>query len=108
MSDWDDITDQVWNALTRLSVAQAQDEAGKQFTLALVGAAGCGKTTLALTLARAQPAEGMPVEAQERISEYRLPLSVDDVADLEAATLLILLLDATKGDYAGPGAVARR
>ena len=106
MSDWDDITDQVWNALTRLSVAQAQDEAGKQFTLALVGAAGCGKTTLALTLARAQPTEGMPVEAQERISEYRLPLSVDDVADLEAATLLILLLDATKGDYAQEVAAA--
>jgi len=106
MADWDEIGDRVWNALTRLEVAQAQDEAEREFTLALVGAAGCGKTTLALTLACAQPAGAMPAAAQEHIGEYRLPLLVDDVADLEAATLLILLLDATKGDYAQEVAAA--
>jgi energy-coupling factor transporter ATP-binding protein EcfA2 len=106
MSDWDEIGDRIWHALARLEVDPAQDEADREFTIALVGDAGCGKTTLALTLARAQPAEGMPLAAQERIGEYRLPLSVDDVADLDAATLLVLLLDATKGDYAQEVAAA--
>lgn len=106
MSDWDEIGDRIWHALARLDVDPAQDEAERDFTLALVGAAGCGKSTLALTLASAQPAEGMPLAAQKRIIEYRLPLAVDDVADLDAATLLVLLLDATKGDYAQEVAAA--
>ncbi len=106
MSDWDEIGERLSQALARLSVDLPQEEAQREFTIALVGDAGCGKTTLALTLARAQPAEGIPLEAQERVIEYRLPLSVEDVADLDAATLLILLLDATKGDYAQEVAAA--
>jgi len=106
MSDWDQIGDQIWQALARLDVNLHQDEAERDFTIALVGAAGCGKTTLALTLAGAQPAQGLPEATQERMIEYRLPLSVDDVADLDAATLLVLLLDATKGDYAQEVAAA--
>ncbi len=106
MSDWDGIGDRVWQALTRLDAASAQQEAEKPFTIAFIGAADCGKTTLALTLARVGPAEGMPLAGQERVIEYRLPISVDDVADLEAATLLVLLLDATKGDYAQEVAAA--
>lgn len=106
MADWDAVGEGLWKALGKLDVEAAQAEAEKEFQLALIGAAGSGKTTLACALA-ARPAETtLPAEWDAHFTEYRLPLSVEDIADLESATLLILLLDATKGDYAQEVAAA--
>ncbi|MBC7261423.1 MAG: hypothetical protein H5T63_05370 [Chloroflexi bacterium] len=99
MADWDAIGEGLWKALSGLDAEAAQAEAEKDLHLALIGAAGSGKTTLAAALAGIPAPQSLPPELEAFISEYRLPLSVEDVADLESATLLILLLDATKGDY---------
>ncbi|MBC7234156.1 MAG: hypothetical protein H5T68_13040 [Chloroflexi bacterium] len=106
MADWDAIGEGLWKALGGLDAEAAQAEAEKEFRLALIGAADSGKTTLAAALAGIPAGEPLPAELEACLSEYRLPLSVADIADLESATLLILLLDATKGDYAQEVAAA--
>lgn len=106
MADWDAISEGLWKALSELDAEVAQAEAEKEFRLALIGAAGSGKTTLAAALAGIPAGDPLPAELEAYCSEHRLPLSVEDIADLESATLLILLLDATKGDYAQEVAAA--
>jgi hypothetical protein len=99
MASWEAIADEFWKALALLSVEVVQLEADKGFALALIGAPGSGKTTLGWALAGTPPGHGMPSGLSGHLTEYRLPLSVEDINALESATLLILLLDATKGDY---------
>jgi GTPase SAR1 family protein len=99
MPDWEAIEQGMWTALAALDVAPAQAESGRAFRLALIGAPSSGKSALACALAARSLQQGIPAESQASIREYRLPLSADDIASLEAATALILLLDATKGNY---------
>jgi energy-coupling factor transporter ATP-binding protein EcfA2 len=99
MRDWEAMGDQLWKALAEVDGETLQAEAEKAFRMVLIGAPGCGKTTLASVLAAALPGESMAPDIEEHLAEYRLPLSVVDVTDLDSATLFILLLDATKGDY---------
>ncbi len=106
MADWEAISNQLWKALAQLDTEVLQAEVERDFRVALIGAPQCGKTALACALAGTPLSEGVPPELDERLLEYQLPLSVQDVSDLEAATLLILLLDATKGDYAQEVAAA--
>jgi energy-coupling factor transporter ATP-binding protein EcfA2 len=106
MPDWDDIGDRFWKALTELDVEPLQAEAEKPFRLALVGALGSGKTTLACALADRAPGESGSCEWAQCLPEYNLPLAVDDVPDLGSAALLVLLLDATKGGYVAEVAAA--
>jgi len=106
MPDWDELGKRLWKALVELDAAPAQAEVGRRFRLALLGAPGSGKTTLAHALAGQLPGEQAPSDVEEYLPEYRLPLSVDDIGDLDSATLLILLLDATKGNYVDEVAAA--
>lgn len=106
MPDWEAIGDQLWRSLSELDADVPQTEAEKDFQIALIGAPACGKTSLARALAAMPPGESMAPDLEEYLPEYRLPLSVEDVTDLDSATLLILLLDATKGDYAQEVAAA--
>jgi uncharacterized protein (DUF697 family) len=106
MPDWEAIGDQLWKALAELDADLPQAEAEKDFQVALIGAPGCGKTSLACALAATPAGESMSPDLEEYLPEYRLPLSVEDVTDLDSATLLILLLDATKGNYAQEVAAA--
>ena len=99
MPDWEAIGDQLWKALEDLDAEASQAEAEKAFQIALIGAPGCGKTTLARALAVPLPGDSMSPDLEGYLLEYRLPLSVEDITDLDTATLLILLLDATTGDY---------
>jgi len=99
MADWETISNQLWKALAQLDTDAVQAEVERDFRVALIGAPQCGKTALACALAGTPLSEGVPPELGECLLEFQLPLSVQDVSDLEAATLLILLLDATKGDY---------
>jgi len=106
MPDWDDIGNRFWKALMELDVGPILAEAEKGFRLALIGAPGSGKTNLACDLAARTPGEPYSSAWAELLPEYRLPLSVEDVTQLNSATLLILLLDATKGDYVAEVAAA--
>jgi len=106
MPDWDDIGDRFWRALTELDVEPLQAEAERPFRLALVGAPGSGKTTLACALADRTPGESGLREWAQCLPEYSLPLAVEDVTDLGSAALLVLLLDATKGSYVAEVAAA--
>jgi uncharacterized protein (DUF697 family) len=99
MSEWDAIGTGLWKSLAEFDTEPVRAEGEKVFRLAFVGAPGSGKTALGCALAGKSLADGLPPELQECLPEYRLPLSVDDIAELEPARLLILLLDATKGDY---------
>jgi len=99
MADWEALAEGLWEALAEFDVDAIQAEAEKDSRLALIGASGSGKTSLACTLAEEPAGECMPVELKRHLAEYRLPLSVEDIGDLESAALLILLLDATKGNY---------
>lgn len=106
MADWEMISNQLWKALAQLDTDALQAEVERDFRVALIGAPQSGKTALACALAGTSLSEGVSPELDECLLEYQLPLSVQDVTDLEAATLLILLLDATKGDYAQEVAAA--
>jgi len=97
MSGWEDITAGFRRELAELSTEQLRMDGEKSFRLALIGAAGSGKTTLARALAGAETPQASGLE--HFLPEYTLPLSAQDVAELNLTTLLILLLDATKGDY---------
>lgn len=99
MADWEAISFGFWKALAVSDVSPAQAEAERDFRLAVIGAPGSGKTTLSCTLAGKLPEDSVLDSLSGHLSEYRLPLSLQDINELEAATLLILLLDATKGDY---------
>ncbi len=99
MPDWDEIGDRLWKALRELDAGPVQMEAEKSFQLALIGAPGSGKTALTCALAGSLLGVEVPSELEEYLPEYRLPLSVEDISDLDSATLLVLLLDATKGSY---------
>jgi uncharacterized protein (DUF697 family) len=106
MADWEAIAVRFWRALAELDVDPVQSEAEKGFRLALIGAPGSGKTTLARALAATAPDEGLSPELEGMLPEYRLPLSAEDIIAVDSATLFILLLDATKGDYAQEVAAA--
>jgi uncharacterized protein (DUF697 family) len=99
MADWESLSHGFWEALAVSDVGPAQAEAERDFRLAIIGAPGSGKTTLNCTLAGKLPEDRGLDLLDGFLCEYRLPLSLQDINELEAATLLILLLDATKGDY---------
>ncbi len=99
MAEWEAISHGLWEALAVSDVGPAQAEAERGFRLAIIGAAGSGKTTLSCTLAGKLPEDRVVDSHYGRVGEYRLPLSAQDINQLEAATLLILLLDATKDDF---------
>jgi uncharacterized protein (DUF697 family) len=99
MAGWVAVADSLWAALGSLDVDPVQTEAERDFCLALIGAPGSGKTALACTLAGEPPGQPLPGDLACYLPEYRLPLAVDDITELESATLLVLLLDATTGDY---------
>nr|MBC7245105.1 hypothetical protein [Chloroflexota bacterium] len=106
-TNWNELGEGLWKTLSQLDdVEAAQAEVEKELRLALIGAAGSGKTALACALADKPGEGGLPAELEPYFAEHRLPLSVEDIADLESATLLILLLDATKGNYAQEVAAA--
>jgi hypothetical protein len=106
MPDWNDISDRFGKTLAALDVEPLHTEAEKPFRLALVGAPGSGKTTLACAFAERVPGERGSSDWAEFLPEFSLPLSTEDVAGLDSATLIILLLDATQGDYAPEVAAA--
>ena len=106
MADWEAIAIRFWRALAELDVDPVQVEAEKGFRFALIGAPGSGKTTLARALAGISSAEGLSPELEEMLPEYQLPLSAEEISAVDSATLFILLLDATKGDYAQEVAAA--
>jgi energy-coupling factor transporter ATP-binding protein EcfA2 len=105
VSDWNVVGAGLWKALAEFDAEPASSEAEKTFRLALIGASGSGKSSLCSALA-GDTSAGVPDVLRDSMVEYRLPLSAADIAGLEAATLLILLLDATKGSYAQEVAAA--
>jgi hypothetical protein len=106
MTDWDQISDRFCNALRALDVERVQAEAERRVQLALIGAPGSGKTTVASALAERPTGETGTFEWTQYLPEYQLPLAAHEVSGLDTAELLILLLDATKGDYAAEVAAA--
>ena len=106
MTDWDQISDRFCSALRTLDVERLQAEAERRIQLALIGAPGSGKTTVASALAERPTGETGTSEWAQYLPEYQLPLAAHDVSGLDTAELLILLLDATKGDYAAEVAAA--
>jgi hypothetical protein len=99
MPSWEGIADSLWKALAQLNPGDVQAEADKLFRLALIGAPASGKSALGCALAGLPAGQPLPPRLERHLSEHRLPLSAEDVNALESATLLVLLLDATKGDY---------
>ncbi len=106
MAEWQQISDCLLKALAQLDVESTRVEAERRVRLALIGTPGSGKTTLACALADRPLGEGGDQEWLQYIPEYQLPLAAEDVAGLDSAVLFILLLDATKGDYATEVAAA--
>ena len=106
MAEWDQISACLFKALAQLDVESMRAEAERRVRLALIGTPGSGKTTLACALADRPLGEGGDQEWLQYLPEYQLPLAAEDVAGLDSAVLLMLLLDATKGDYATEVAAA--
>jgi len=106
MSEWEPIAESLWQALAAVDTQRANAEAEKSCQIAFVGSPGSGKTALGCALAALPLQETVPDRLLPFLAEFRLPLSADDVKLLESADLLILLLDATKGDFVNEVAAA--
>ena len=106
MAEWEPIADSLWQALAAVETEQANAEAETSCQIAFVGAPGSGKTALGCALAALPPQETVPDRLLPFLAEFRLPPSAEDVKQLESANLLILLLDATKGDFVNEVAAA--
>ena len=99
MSDWAVLVDGFWSALAGQDTADARLDAERSLKLAFVGAPACGKTSLACALAGLSVGDGLPEHLSQYVIESTLPLRAGKLRLLEQASAIVLVLDATKGDY---------
>lgn len=91
MPDWRDLGS-IWNTFKELDVRPIQAQAEQPLTVALIGAAGVGKSTL-LSALRSHS------RSREKVITPTIECDLSDTNSAEAADLLVLILDATRGEY---------
>lgn len=92
MAGWSDLGN-IWNTLKELDLRPLAEEAERPLVIAIVGAAGVGKSTLIAALQRT-PWAHTPILAPT------LELRLDAATRAESAELIVLMLDATHDDFA--------
>lgn len=92
MPSWTDLGN-IWTTLKELDLRPLAEEAERPLVLACVGAAGVGKSTLIAALCH-------DPRARERVITPALEVSLEDAARVEAVDLIVLMLDATRQEFA--------
>jgi uncharacterized protein (DUF697 family) len=91
MAGWRDLGN-IWGIFKEFDIRPIRDEAERPVVLAFVGAAGVGKSTLIAALRHGSG-------AHEKVISLTIEADVDAAGRLGAADLVVLMLDATRGDY---------
>lgn len=97
MPDWRDLGN-IWNTFKELDVRPIQAEAEQPLTLAFIGADGVGKSTLINAL-------GSHARAREKVITPTIECDLRDITPTEGADLVVLVLDATRGEYSAEAKV---
>lgn len=92
MTGWRDLGN-IWTTFKELDIRPIRDEAERPIVLAFVGAAEVGKSTLIAALRH-------DVRAREKTITPTIEADLAAAARLGAADLIVLMLDATRGDFA--------
>ncbi len=90
MAGWRDLGN-IWTTFRELDVRPIREEAEHPVTLAVVGREGVGKSTLIDALRH-------EARARERVTPPVVEIDLKEPARLESADLIVLVLDATRGD----------
>lgn len=91
MAGWRDLGN-IWTTFKELDIRPIRDEAERPMVLAFVGAAEVGKSTLIAALRHG-------ARAREKVITPTVEADLDAAARLGAADLIVLVLDATRGDF---------
>jgi len=97
MPDWRDLGN-IWNTFKELDVRPIQAEAEHPLTLAFIGAAGVGKGPLINALRS-------HARSREKVITPTVECDLRDIEPAEGADLVVLVLDATRGEYAAEAKV---
>ena len=97
MPDWRDLGN-IWNTFKELDVRPIQAEAEQPLTLAFIGAAGVGKSTLINALRS-------HARSREKVIAPTVECDLRDITPAAGADLVVLVLDATRGEYAAEAKV---
>jgi uncharacterized protein (DUF697 family) len=92
MAGWRDLGN-IWTTFKELDIRPIRDEAERSIVLAFVGAEGCGKSTLIAALRHVK-------RAREKVISPTIEADLDAAARVGEADLVVLMLDATRDDFA--------
>lgn len=99
MAGWREVGD-LWATLKELDVNSIRAEVERPITLALVGAAGAGKSTLIAAVRHERLRHPADTRPRVRIYSPTIELDLGAAAKLTEADLTFLVLDATRGEFA--------
>ncbi len=99
MPGWTDLGN-IWNTFKELDIRPIAEEAQRPMVLAFVGAQGVGKSTLIAALRYDK-------RAHERVISPTLELDLNSAEQIGDADLIVLMLDATRADFAAEANVYR-
>jgi len=92
MAGWRDLGN-IWTTFKELDIRPIRDEAERSIVLAFVGAEGCGKSTLIAALRHVK-------RVREKVISPTIEADLDVAARVGEADLIVLMLDATRDDFA--------
>ncbi len=91
MVDWRDLGN-IWTTFKELDIRPIREEAERPLVLAFAGAAGVGKSTLIAALRHSK-------RSRDKVISPTLETDLDAPTRLDEADLVVLMLDATCGDF---------
>ena len=91
MAGWRDLGN-IWSILTEIDIREIAEEAQGPIVLAFVGAVGVGKSTLIAALRHGS-------RTREKVISPTIEADLDAAGRLGAADLVVLVLDATRGEF---------
>ena len=97
MSSWSDLGN-IWTTFKELDIRPIREDAEQSLVLAFVGAAGVGKSTLIAALRH-------DARAREKVISPTIEADLAAAARADEADLIVLMLDATRGDFAAQAAL---
>jgi len=98
VAGWRDLGN-IWTTFKELDIGSIRDESERPIVLAFVGAAQVGKSTLIAVLRHDQRSPSGDVCAREKVISPTIESDLSAATRLGAADLIVLMLDATRGDF---------
>jgi len=98
MAGWRDLGN-IWTTFKELDIRPIRDEAERPIVLAFVGAAEAGKSTLIAALRHDQRSPSGNDRPRTKVISPTLEADLSAATRLGEADLIVLMLDATRGDF---------